>query len=187
MTTFRIIILMYILYVRHIENRVIGYYTLSTPTPNSVCFNLCHIFAKLIVSSGMSRWSRPPTSRNTSGQSAALKKPVDVRDYFDDDEDEEYHSSSVTQTAGDGGPDDEEDPLDQFMAGVDSQVHLQQQVPCQDEASRPEVVSEQDRDYEGYFDMVDRQSRSGADAADVDYDSDGAPVGVKKADEKKPM
>ena len=122
-----------------------------------------------------------------SGASAAPavgKRRPDTRDYFDDDDEPDPVAPSAQATAA--GGEEDIDPLDQFMAGVDNQVLTQQSLP-HEQTALPEIVSGQERDYEGYYDMMDRQAKADAEAAEVEYDSDGVPVGLRGAADKKAM
>lgn len=110
------------------------------------------------------------------------------RGYFDDDDDAEDEPPAAARQARHGS-EDEEDPLDQFMADVGNTVKKQEAEAAaggNKPAVLPEIVSGQERDYEAYYDFMEQQAKAEA-AAEVEYDSDGIPVGLRGAGEKKSM
>lgn len=120
-----------------------------------------------------------PNAPTAAGSEAALRrKAAATRDYFDDDDDDDRLPVGPAVSAD---VDDELDPLDQFMAGVGSVVQSERQAAPVAANVLPEIVSGHERDYEGYYDMVDKQAKADAEAAEVEYDSDGIPVGLRGA------
>lgn len=100
---------------------------------------------------------------------------------------------AAADKAGGGGDDDddEEDPLDAFMAGIESEVKRQ---AVESKDGRPEKKKgddggrgvrddiEEEDDHELYFQAV-REGRVGArhgDDEDVEYDEDGYPIKSKR-------
>ena len=72
-----------------------------------------------------------------------------TKDYFDDDDDEDDKNASFS-SFGSTVSTDELDPLDAFMANNDQQIKTEEK-NIGASAPLPEIVSEQDRDYEGYY------------------------------------
>ena len=96
-----------------------------------------------------------------------------LKDYFDDDSDEDCGPSSAPSTAP---LDDDYDPLDAFMAKNEQQIAKDESVSITAE-SLPEIVSEQDRDYEADVSDTVRLAQD-VNIADINMINDGA--GTKK-------
>lgn len=103
------------------------------------------------------------------------KRPL--KDYFDDDDDDSYNP--IQNIANKAAPvlDDEVDPLDAFMQEVGEQIEVEKTI---ESAPLPEIISDRDREYEDYFkakSVVDADKEEGDD---IQYDSDGVPIGVNE-------
>lgn len=73
-----------------------------------------------------------------------------LKDYFEDDSDDDMSYPPSTMSALPSSKDDDYDPLDAFMAQNDAQIEKDNSVVIAVE-SLPEIVSEQDVDYESNF------------------------------------
>mmetsp|Transcript_15877 Transcript_15877/g.23910 ORF Transcript_15877/g.23910 Transcript_15877/m.23910 type:complete len:785 (-) Transcript_15877:35-2389(-) len=108
-----------------------------------------------------------------------------LKDYFDDDEDDSsasaappFQSHDHTSSAADY------DPLEAFMMQNNAQLESEQKLIAEKEtvSELPEIVSEQERDYESFFDSVDNDKHT---IKEVEYDSDGVPVGTRTGDKSR--
>jgi ATP-dependent RNA helicase DDX42 len=116
-------------------------------------------------------WSARKPAIPSKGSGEARPKS-----YFDEDDDEEttnFRPGGV-EISRPSTDNDDDDPLDQFMAGVGDQIQKETVSNKIEPIDLPEIVSEADRDYEGYYDFLDQQRADGD--SPVDYDSDGNPI-----------
>jgi hypothetical protein len=126
-----------------------------------------------------------------------LNKSNQSRGYFDDDDDEDpgaTPNATVSISPLGGNCDDDVDPLDMFMASVGQEAAAASAeanaraaalaagvaVPgAYDDA--PEIVSGGDRDYEGYYEALERERSSHAEEEGDPSDTEGGLRGEKKA------
>jgi len=122
---------------------------------------------------------------NAFGNSSNATQKKDFKDYFDDDDDDENSTGVFNSgTFNNANDDDEVDPLDAFMNQVNEQVK-KEETQMNTSTVLPEIVSGLDRDYEGYLNEVAVNSAAalGAENLEVDYDSDGMPIGTKPGED----
>jgi hypothetical protein len=87
----------------------------------------------------------------------SIKRPSTSKSYFDEDDDDDllqYSSNTTNQTSLN---EDEVDPLDAFMEQNEKAIIS---APIVSNAYVPEIVSEQDRDYESYYEALDNEKKA---------------------------
>lgn len=113
---------------------------------------------------------------NFKGQKA--KRPV-VKGYFDDDDDVDEMLGNISASSNSNF--DEVDPLDAFMAVNEKEIEHTKAKAIE---QLPEIVSADDRDYEGYYDLLESEKQY---QIDVEYDSDGMPINAGKKTPIEPL
>lgn len=166
----------------------------SIPPPPSLQVN-----SRPASNKGFTPLSAIHKSAGTIDPLTALKRRHKTEDeYFNDDDDDSalpYQPAPGSPSAAGGTVSDDEDPLERFMSGIESEVKRQAEAPKiqKSDGTAPKGVRndiEDLDDEESYYKFVAENPNFGKDEDSDDgleYDEDGNPIAPKKSKHIDPL